>query len=101
MLPEIVKAVNGRCEIYLDGGICRGTDVFKVRPPFAPYNSTIEGVFFTSICLDTNELFLSTGSRSRRSRRVHRKARALGPCSQGQPSTLCLPTILATAQSVT
>jgi hypothetical protein len=31
MLPEIVKAVNGRCEIYLDGGICRGTDVFKVR----------------------------------------------------------------------
>lgn len=30
MLPEIVKAVNGRCEIYIDGGICRGTDVFKV-----------------------------------------------------------------------
>jgi hypothetical protein len=49
MLPEIVKAVNGRCEIYLDGGICRGTDVFKVRHPFSPYNFHDEGVFF---CLD-------------------------------------------------
>lgn len=29
MLPEIAKAVNGKCEIYLDGGVCRGTDVFK------------------------------------------------------------------------
>ncbi|CAN0312006.1 unnamed protein product, partial [Phaeothamnion confervicola] len=28
-LPEIVRAVGGRCEVYLDGGICRGTDVFK------------------------------------------------------------------------
>ncbi|CAM9793432.1 unnamed protein product [Ascophyllum nodosum] len=28
-LPEVVQAVSGRCEIYLDGGICRGTDVFK------------------------------------------------------------------------
>ncbi|KAJ9591427.1 hypothetical protein L9F63_002033, partial [Diploptera punctata] len=28
-LPEIVKAVEGRCEIYLDGGIRQGTDVFK------------------------------------------------------------------------
>ena len=29
MLPEIVKAVNGRAEIYVDGGIMNGTDVFK------------------------------------------------------------------------
>lgn len=29
VLPEIVKAVNARCEVYLDGGICRGTDVLK------------------------------------------------------------------------
>ncbi|CAN0186928.1 unnamed protein product [Ectocarpus sp. 6 AP-2014] len=29
VLPEVVAAVSGRCEIYLDGGICRGTDVFK------------------------------------------------------------------------
>ncbi len=29
LLPDIVKAVNGRCEVYLDGGVCRGTDVFK------------------------------------------------------------------------
>ncbi|CAM9793225.1 unnamed protein product [Ascophyllum nodosum] len=29
VLPEVVQAVSGRCEIYLDGGICRGTDVFK------------------------------------------------------------------------
>lgn len=29
MLPEIVEAVAGRCEIYVDGGIRRGTDVFK------------------------------------------------------------------------
>ncbi|GIZ00967.1 hydroxyacid oxidase 1 [Caerostris extrusa] len=28
-LPEIVKAVNGRCEVYLDGGIRKGTDVLK------------------------------------------------------------------------
>ena len=30
VLPEIVKAVNGRAEVYLDGGVRRGTDVFKV-----------------------------------------------------------------------
>lgn len=29
-LPEIADAVAGRCEIYLDGGIRRGTDVLKV-----------------------------------------------------------------------
>ncbi|HZS79097.1 MAG TPA: alpha-hydroxy acid oxidase [Ktedonobacteraceae bacterium] len=28
-LPEIAEAVAGRCEIYLDGGIRRGTDVLK------------------------------------------------------------------------
>ena len=28
-LPEVVEAVNGRCEIYMDGGIRRGTDVLK------------------------------------------------------------------------
>jgi (S)-2-hydroxy-acid oxidase len=29
VLPEIVQAVGGQVEIYLDGGILRGTDVFK------------------------------------------------------------------------
>ncbi len=29
VLPEIVEAVAGRCEIYLDGGIRRGTDILK------------------------------------------------------------------------
>ena len=29
VLPEIVKAVDGRLEVYLDGGIRRGTDVLK------------------------------------------------------------------------
>ncbi len=29
VLPEIVEAVAGRCEVYLDGGIRRGTDVLK------------------------------------------------------------------------
>jgi len=29
MLPEIVPAVNGRAEIIVDGGFCRGTDVIK------------------------------------------------------------------------
>lgn len=29
VLPEIVAAVAGRCEIYVDGGIRRGTDVLK------------------------------------------------------------------------
>jgi 4-hydroxymandelate oxidase len=28
-LPEIVEAVAGRCEIYIDGGIRRGTDILK------------------------------------------------------------------------
>lgn len=28
-LPEIVEAVAGRCEIYFDGGIRRGTDILK------------------------------------------------------------------------
>ena len=29
MLPEIVDAVDGRLEVYLDGGVRRGTDVLK------------------------------------------------------------------------
>ena len=29
MLPEIVRAVDGRAEVYIDGGICYGTDVLK------------------------------------------------------------------------
>jgi isopentenyl diphosphate isomerase/L-lactate dehydrogenase-like FMN-dependent dehydrogenase len=28
-LPEVVDAVAGRCEVYMDGGIRRGTDVLK------------------------------------------------------------------------
>ncbi|HEV2582373.1 MAG TPA: alpha-hydroxy acid oxidase [Ktedonobacteraceae bacterium] len=28
-LPEVVEAVNGRCEVYVDGGIRRGTDILK------------------------------------------------------------------------
>ena len=28
-MPEIVEAVAGRCEVYFDGGIRRGTDVLK------------------------------------------------------------------------
>ena len=31
MLPDIVRAVAGRVEVYMDGGITRGTDVMKVR----------------------------------------------------------------------
>ena len=29
VLPEVVAAVNGQLEVYLDGGIRRGTDVLK------------------------------------------------------------------------
>jgi isopentenyl diphosphate isomerase/L-lactate dehydrogenase-like FMN-dependent dehydrogenase len=29
VLPEVVEAVEGRCEIYMDSGIRRGTDVLK------------------------------------------------------------------------
>ena len=29
MLPEVVDAVAGRAEVYLDGGVRRGTDVLK------------------------------------------------------------------------
>jgi isopentenyl diphosphate isomerase/L-lactate dehydrogenase-like FMN-dependent dehydrogenase len=28
-LPEVVEAVGGACEVYVDGGIRRGTDVLK------------------------------------------------------------------------
>ena len=28
-LPEVVEAVEGRCEVYVDGGIRRGIDVLK------------------------------------------------------------------------
>ncbi|XP_046849465.1 peroxisomal (S)-2-hydroxy-acid oxidase GLO5-like [Xenia sp. Carnegie-2017] len=28
-LPEVISAVNGKCEVYLDGGIRYGSDVFK------------------------------------------------------------------------
>lgn len=28
-LPEVVDAVAGRCEVYMDGGVRRGTDVLK------------------------------------------------------------------------
>lgn len=29
VLPDIINVVRGRCEVYLDGGIRRGTDIFK------------------------------------------------------------------------
>ena len=29
VLPEVVNAVNGNAEVYLDGGVRRGTDIFK------------------------------------------------------------------------
>jgi glycolate oxidase len=29
MLPRIVEAIDGRCEVILDGGVLRGTDVLK------------------------------------------------------------------------
>ncbi len=28
-LPEVVEAVGGRCEVYMDGGIRRGSDIMK------------------------------------------------------------------------
>ncbi|XP_064621883.1 2-Hydroxyacid oxidase 1-like [Lineus longissimus] len=28
-LPEVISAVNGRCEVYLDGGVRQGTDCLK------------------------------------------------------------------------
>lgn len=28
-LPEVIEAVAGRCEVYVDGGIRRGTDILK------------------------------------------------------------------------
>jgi isopentenyl diphosphate isomerase/L-lactate dehydrogenase-like FMN-dependent dehydrogenase len=29
VLPEVVEAVGGRCDVYVDGGVRRGTDVLK------------------------------------------------------------------------
>ena len=34
VLPEIVAAVQGRVEVYIDGGITLGTDVLKARNQF-------------------------------------------------------------------
>lgn len=28
-LPEVIRAVNGKVEVFLDGGVRLGTDVFK------------------------------------------------------------------------
>ena len=28
-LPEVIKAVHGRCEVYMDGGVRTGSDVVK------------------------------------------------------------------------
>lgn len=28
-LPDVVQAVGGKCEVYVDSGIRRGSDVFK------------------------------------------------------------------------
>jgi len=28
-LPKIAKQVDGRCEIYLDGGVSTGADAYK------------------------------------------------------------------------
>ena len=33
-LQDVVRAVDGRAEVYLDGGVRRGTDVFKVHTPY-------------------------------------------------------------------
>ncbi|MEZ5740813.1 MAG: alpha-hydroxy acid oxidase [Burkholderiaceae bacterium] len=29
VLPEVVQAVAGRCQVFVDGGFCRGTDIVK------------------------------------------------------------------------
>lgn len=29
VLEEVVKAVRGRCDVYMDGGVRRGTDILK------------------------------------------------------------------------
>lgn len=34
MLPAVVAAVKGRVPVWMDGGIRRGTDVFKVLSVF-------------------------------------------------------------------
>jgi (S)-2-hydroxy-acid oxidase len=31
VLPDICRAVGKKCEVYLDGGVTRGTDVLKVN----------------------------------------------------------------------
>lgn len=29
VLEEVVKAVQGRCDVYMDGGVRQGTDILK------------------------------------------------------------------------
>lgn len=71
-LEEVVHAVKGRAEVYLDGGIRRGTDVFKVRslslslPSDRSDNCFVTGVGACVGCTCC----------------VPRSPSALGPCSQ-------------------
>lgn len=70
VLPEIARAVGNKVEIYLDGGITRGTDVLKVRS-------------FDDCSLALHQ----TGPGSRSSCSIHRPSLPLGPSLQRYPLT--------------
>ena len=55
-LPDIVKEVDGKCEVFLDGGVTVGSDIFKAvalgakmvrldTTSFAKFSQTIHTIF--------------------------------------------------------
>lgn len=48
-LPEVVEAVQGKLEVYLDGGIREGTDVFKALALGAKMVNTLHNIH-SNIC---------------------------------------------------
>ena len=43
-LPEVVEAVQGRCEVYVDGGFSQGAHIFKAIALGANMVSGVPGV---------------------------------------------------------
>ncbi|CAG0898964.1 unnamed protein product [Darwinula stevensoni] len=50
VLPEIVRAVDGRCEIYFDGGITHGSDIFKALALGAQMVFVGKGILYGLAC---------------------------------------------------
>lgn len=62
-LPEVVEAVGGQCEVYVDGGFSQGANIFKALALGA---SMVSGVPWE--CWDTKAWVGKKGSSGQRTR---------------------------------